>query len=173
MNNKLLSGIAILAAIFTLSAQNTPKDLIANGNFAELAKQKIGGEETMFPKKWELYGNTVDWKIIKTGKGNEIYAKGVLATGFPVPKDLEEGSFYNLVIRAKGTGKIGIRTWSWEGYSPRTNHRRVEDLPKYDLTDTCRDYTFRIPYLPKEYYLIFYIDGNDKSIENVSCTVTR
>lgn len=104
------------------------KNHIVNGNFAELSKQKIGGQEVMFPKKWELYGNTKDWKIIKTGKGNEIHTKGVLTTGIPVPKDLEEGSFYNLVIRAKGTGKIGIRTWSWEGHNPRTNHRRVEDL---------------------------------------------
>ena len=173
MNNKQLSGIAVLAAIFTLSAQNTPEELISNGNFAELSKQKIGEQETMFPKKWELYGNTKDWKIIKTEKGNEIYTKGVLTTGIPVPKDLEEGSFYNLVIRAKGTGKIGIRTWSWEGHNPRTNHRRVEDLPKYDLSDTYKDYTFRIPYLPKEYYQIFYIDGNDKTIENVSCTVAK
>ena len=149
------------------------KNHIVNGNFAELSKQKIGRQEVMFPKKWELYGNTKDWKIIKTGKGNEIYTKGVLTTGIPVPKDLEEGSFYNLVIRAKGTGKIGIRTWSWEGHNPRTNHRRVEDLPKYDLSDTYKDYTFRIPYLPKEYYQIFYIDGNDKTIENVSCTVAK
>ena len=146
---------------------------IVNGNFAELAKQKIGGQESVFPKKWQLYGNTRDWKIIKTAKGNEIYTKGVLSTGITVPKDLPEGSFYNLVIRAKGTGKIGIRTWSWEGYSPRTNHRRLVNLPKYDLTDTYKDYTFRIPYLPKEYYLIFYIDGNDKTIENVSCTIVK
>ena len=112
MNNKLLSGIAVLAAIFTLSAQNTSEELISNGNFAELSKQKIGGQETMFPKKWELYGNTRDWKIIKTGKGNEVYTKGVLTIGIAVPKNQPEGSFYNLVIRAKGTGKIGIRTWS-------------------------------------------------------------
>ena len=97
----------------------------------------------------------------------------MLTIGIPVPKDLEEGSFYNLVIRAKGTGKIGIRTWSWEGYDPRTNHRRVEDLPKYDLTDTYKDYTFRIPYLPKEYHHMFYIDGDDKTIENVSCTIVK
>ena len=85
-----------------------------------------------------------------------------------ITKDCE---YVSLV--AKGTGKIGIRTWSWEGHNPRTNHRRVEDLPKYDLSDTYKDYTFRIPYLPKEYYQIFYIDGNDKTIEKVSCTVVK
>ena len=173
MKHKLFFGIAVLAAAFTLSAQNPSQNLIPNGNFAELSKQKIGEQEVMFPKNWELYGNTQDWKIVKTEKGNEIYTKGVLTIGIAVPKDQPEGSFYNLVIRAKGKGKIGIRTWSWEGYNPRTNHRRLEDLPKYDLTETYKDYTFRIPYLPKEYYLIIYIDGEDKTIEKVSCTIGK
>ncbi len=149
------------------------KNYIINGNFAELTKQKIGGQEIMFPKRWELYGNTSGVKITKTGKGHEVYTQGVFTTGIAVPKDLEEGSFYNLTVRAKGKGKIGARSWSWEGYSPRTNHRRVEDLPKFDLTSEYRDYTFRIPYLPKEYYIILYVDGSDKTIENISCTVSK
>ena len=144
------------------------KDLIRNGNFAVLSKTKINGKEVMFPKGWSLAGSD-KFKIIKSSTGNQIWTSGNFNSGFGVPKGLESGKNYHLVIRAKGKGTMSIGTWSWEGYNPRTNHRRLHSH-KYQLTDEFKDYTFTFPCLPKEYYVVLWIYGT-KTIENVSCTV--
>lgn len=144
------------------------KDLIRNGNFAVLAKTKIMGKEVMFPKGWSLAGSD-KLKIIKSAAGNEIWTSGNFNTGFGVPKGLESGKNYHLVIRAKGKGTMSIGTWSWEGYNPRTNHRRLHS-PKYQLTDEYKDYTFTFPCLPKEHYVVLWIYGT-KTISNISCTI--
>ncbi len=177
MKKLFILSLALCATILTASAQQAaaaaPKELIANGNFAELTKQKIGGQEIMFPKRWELYGNTGGVVITKTATGNEVTTKGAFTIGMGVPKNLTDGTTYEVKIRAKGQGKIGIRTWSWEGYSPRTNHRHENKIPKFDLTEQYQDFTFKVPYLPKEHYMVIYIDGANKTIENVSCTVAK
>ena len=167
--NKLFAALVFSAAfVCTASA----KELIKNGNFAELVKTRIGGQEEMFPKHFEVYGSSVkNHKVVKTAKGHEVWSKGVLAVGFGVPKGMPEGSVYTLVVRAKGQGKIGVRTWSWEGHSARKNHRHL-NLPKQALTESWHDYTFKIPYLPKETYMIVYIDGN-VTLENISCTIAK
>ncbi len=147
------------------------KDYIRNGNFAEITDYKTSkGTVVKFPKFWDLAGNAVEKnKIIPTANGNQIWIDGVMFIGFGVPKDVAGGE-YVFTVRAKGTKKIHCFTWSWEGYSPRTNHRR-EDFKQQPLTPEFKDYTFRSKVLPKETWYIFYVGGEDITVESVTCTV--
>ena len=144
------------------------KDLIRNGNFAVMGESKIDGKKVPFPQFWSLAGSK-SYKIIPTATGNQVWTSGNFNCGFGVPKGLESGKNYHLVIRAKGPGTMSIGTWSWEGYQPRTNHRRLSS-PRYKLTDKFEDYTFTFPCLPAESYVVLWIYGT-KTIENVSCTI--
>lgn len=145
------------------------RDYVKNGNFAVLSKQKIGGKMVSFPKNWSVYGGAVkNYKVTKTASGHELWTNGVLACGFGVPK-VSGKNDYNLTIRAKGKGNMEVWTWSWVGYNPRSEHRRLK-LGKVKLTDKYQDYTFKMPHIAKEYYVIWYIGGN-KTISSVSCTL--
>ncbi|OQA86859.1 MAG: hypothetical protein BWY31_01073 [Lentisphaerae bacterium ADurb.Bin242] len=146
-------------------------DYIRNGNFAEIVDYKTSkGAVVKFPKYWDLAGNAIEKnKIIPTANGNHVWIDGVMFIGFGVPKDVAGGE-YVFTVRAKGTKNIHCFTWSWEGYSPRTNHRR-EDFKNQPLTPEFKDYTFKSKFLPKESWYIFYIGGEDITVESVTCTI--
>lgn len=147
------------------------KDYIRNGNFAEIADYKTSkGTVVKFPKFWDLAGNAVDKnKIIPTASGNQVWIDGVMFVGFGVPKDVAGGE-YVFTVRAKGTKNIHCFTWSWEGDSTRTNHRR-EEFKQEPLTPEFKDYTFKSKVLPKETWYIFYVAGEDITVESVTCTI--
>ena len=149
------------------------KDYINNGNFAEVIDYKTEkGSIVKFPKYWDLAGNAVTQnKVIQTETGNRVWINGVMFTGFAVPKDVAGGE-YVFTVRAKGTKNIHCFTWSWEGYSPRTNHRR-EDFKNQALTPDFKDYTYKSKVLPKESWYIFYVGGDDITVESVTCTIVQ
>jgi hypothetical protein len=146
------------------------KDLIRNGNFAQIGERKNkDGSKYKFPKYWSPAGSSIrKHKIEKTNSGNILWYNGVIYSYFAVSKN--STGTYKFVVQAKGKGKIDCRTWSWEGYKPRTNHRRLK-LGAFKLTDEFKEYTFKCKVLPDEHCIIWYIYGTDISVKNVSCTI--
>ena len=150
------------------------KNLIQNGNFAELQPQEwTPGKATDFPKHWELAGRSLEhFRVETSSQGSKVWTSGTLFTGVPVPKEQAPESQYIFVVRACGKGSISARTWSWQGYQPRSNHRHLQ-LEKFPLSEGFQDYYFKVPYLLDEAHMIFYIDGLDKTVQNVSCTLNH
>lgn len=152
------------------------RNYIVNGNFAEMnEKYEVKPGLTLkFPTKWGLSGTAIDHhKVIETEAGNHIWVNGVLYQTIRVPKNIPEGD-YVFTVRAKGSGKIVCRNWSYErGENPgeAKNHRR--DLVGEDvLSDEFKDYSFKYPFLPSEDVFTLYIYGKDITIESVSCAIT-
>ncbi len=168
---KLILAALFAACILPLSAQEKkdvkiPAVIVNGGEFKELAKTKIRGKEVQFVKGWSYYSDKA-FKVEKTASGTyEVTTDGCFGGGFGVPKGCPEGYEYKLTITAKGK-TLSLRTWSWVGYNPRTNHRRLT-IPGYKLTDTYKDYTFTFPCIPNEYYVVLWVDGN-KTISKIKC----
>lgn len=144
-----------------------PEVVVSNGNMKTAGKMKLNGKEVDFVKSWSVYGNA-KYSITKNAAGSyDVYTNGCFGGGFGVPKNCPQGYDYKLTITAKGKN-LSVRTWSWVGYNPRSEHRRLTLPEKYTLTDTFKDYTFTFPCLPKEYYVVLWIDG-EKTISNIKC----
>lgn len=168
---KLIFAALCALCVLSVSAQQkkevkVPAVTVNGGEFKELAKVKINGKEQQFVKGWNYYSNKA-FKLEKNTNGTyEVTTDGCLGGGFGVPKDCPQGYEYKVTITAKGK-TLSLRTWSWVGYNPRTDHRRLT-IPGYKLTDTYKDYTFTFPCLPKEYYVVLWVDGN-KTIRKIQC----
>lgn len=146
--------------------KTVPAIVIPNGDMKLPGKAKIQGKEVDFVKNWAAYGP--GWSVTKNDSDSyDVHTKGCFEGGFGVPKGCPEGYDYKLTVTAKGKS-LALRTWSWEGYKPRTNHRRLSLPVKYKLTDEFKEYVFTFPCLPKEAYMVLWIDG-DKTIRSVKC----
>jgi hypothetical protein len=174
MSRKTLCMMFVVSMFFAFTGtkantKNT-KNLIRNPDFSELIERKYkDGTIYKCPKHWEYAGYALTKKqnkIIPKENGNNVWYKTVIYTGVR-PSKLENAE-YIITVRAKGTGKIQVRTWSWKGYSPRTDHRRL-DLGEFKLTDKFKDYEFKCKIIPGEEYIIFYIYGKDITLSKVSC----
>ena len=170
MKRIILASLCVMC-VFPVFAQEkksvkVPSVIVNGGDFKELAKNKINGNEVMFVKNWSYYSNK-PFKLEKNSSGAyEVTTNGCLGGGFGVPKGCPQGYDYKLTVTAKGK-TLSLRTWSWVGYNPRSNHRRLS-IPGYKLTDTFKDYTFTFPCIPNEYYVVLWVDG-DKTISRIKC----
>ena len=168
---KLILAALCAMCVLPVTAQQkkevkVPAVTVNGGDFKELAKVKINGKEQQFVKGWNYYSGK-PFKVEKGASGTyEVTTDGCFGGGFGVPKGCPEGYDYKVTITARGK-TLSLRTWSWEGYNPRTNHRRLT-IPGYKLTDTYKDYSFTFPCLPKEYYVVLWVDGN-KTISKIKC----
>ncbi len=148
------------------------QNLIRNGNFSLLhEKEWVPGQKSAFPEHWELAGQSLThFRVEPCEQGHFVWTSGTFFTGLPVPKEQKTPAKYVFTVRARGTGSLSARIWAWEGYQPRTNHRNLQ-LPKFELSADFQNYIFEVPFLPNENHMIFYIDGPDKTVQNVACTV--
>ena len=143
-----------------------PVIVVPNGDMKLPGKAKFQGKEVDFVKNWTAYGP--GWSVTRNDSGSfDVYTRGCFEGGFGVPKGCPEGYDYKLTITAKGKN-LALRTWSWEGHQPRTNHRSLSLPVKYKLTNEFKNYVFTFPCLPKESHVILWVDG-DKTIRKIRC----